>query len=435
MRFTSTRGHSESVNFEKAVLDCMPDDGGLYIPEEFTDLRKWILYTTEKTTFSSIAGTLTSACINNEFSPIICETIATKAFPFSPVVKKVDDNFFTLELYHTPSGSHKEFGISFLVNCLETILTIKGGSATFLDATSGELASSLARALRGKQNLKAVLLFPKGFVRGLTKEDFVWNGGNVLPIEVDGDEKRCHEIVREIFANHTLVEKYNLTVANTANIGRLMPQTFFYPYAFSQLKNQVNGDIFYAMPCGNYSNLVAGLYSWRLSLPVSGFICPTSDEIKIDLEGNCEIMDSIIELRKRGRADPASPSNLERLEEVFSTSSLMMKHFVYPAVVTKEETEEACRILFKKYGIYANKSTSRAYAAALKRSDVTAEDDAALVLVMRDHPAFDAEFVRHTLGKVPVLPESSPDSLNQTELKHPCVSSPEEVFLIIADEL
>ena len=435
MKFTSTRNHSESVNFEKAVLDCMPQDGGLYIPQEFVDLRKWILYTNELTSFSNIAGTLTSACINTEFSPIICEAIATKAFPFSPKIQHIDDNLFSLELFHTPSGSHKEFGISYLVNCLEAILTMKGGNATFLDATAGELASSLARALRGKKNLKAVLLFPRGFVRGLSQEDFVWNGGNVLPIEVDGDEKRCHEIVREIFANRSLVEKYSLTVANTANIGRLMPQTFFYPYAFSQLKNQVNGDIFYAMPCGNYSNLVAGLYSWRLSLPVSGFICPTSEEIKLDLEGNCEIMDSIVDLQKRGNADPASPSNIERLEEIFSTDSLMMKHFVYPAEVSKEETEEACGKLFMEYGIYANKSTCRAYAAALKRKDVTEEDEAAVVLVMRDHPAFDSEFIRHTLGKAPELPNSNPGSLSQTKLKHPCVSSVEQAMLIIADEL
>lgn len=435
MKFTSTRNPSEMVNFEKAVLDCMPEDGGLYIPQEFADLRKWILYTDENTSFSSIAGTLTSACINTEFSPIICETIATKAFPFSPEIHQIDDNFFSLELFHTPSGSHKEFGISYLVNCLETILTMKGGSATFLDSTTGEIAASLARALRGKKNLKAVLLFPKGYVRGLVKEDFVWNGGNILPIEVDGTEEKCHKIVRDIFANHTLVEKYNLTVANTANIGRLMPQTFFYPYAFSRLKKRVNGDIFYAMPCGNYSNLVAGLYSWRLSLPVSGFICPTSDEIKLDLEGNCEIMDSIVELRKRGRADPASPSNLERLEEIFDTSSLMMKHFVYPSLVSKEETEDACRKLFKEYGIYANKSTCRAYAAALKRKEILEEDDSTLVLVMRDHPAFDSEFIRHTLGKSLELPGNRPDSLSQTDLRHPCVSSSEEVFLIVADEL
>ena len=435
MKFKSTRNNLHSANFAKAVLDCMPLDGGLYIPENFADLRKWILYTNEETSFSSIAGTLTSACINDEFSPIICETIATKAFPFSPKVNQLDDNLFSLELFHTPTGSHKDFGISYLVNCLETILTMRGETATFLDATVGELGASLARAIRGKKNLKAVLLYPRGFVRGLEEEDFVWNGGNVLPIEVEGSEHVCHEIVREIFADRTAVEKHHLTVANTANIGRLMPQMFFYPYAFSQIKNQVAGDIFYAMPCGNYSNLVAGLYSWRLSMPLNGFICPTTDEIKVDLQGNCEIMDSIVNLESRGGADPASPSNLERLEEIFGTNSLMLKHFVYPAQVSKEEIEAACRKLFNEYHVYADKSTSRAYASAIKRKEVIEEDEASVVLVMRDHPALRGEYIRHTLGEAPEIPERITQALQHNTIDRPCVSTAIEVLLTMADEI
>ena len=247
MKFVSTRDPSNSVNFEKAVLDCMPKDGGLYVPKDFADLRRFLLYMDSQTSFANIAGTLTSACINDEFSPIICETIATKAFPFAPVLKRLDDRLFALELFHTPTGSHKDFGISYLVNCLETILTMNGGTAVFLDSTIGELGASLARAIHGKKHLKAVLLYPRGFVRGLSDENFIWNGGNVLPVEIDGNEHDCHSLVREFFADRSLVEKYNLTVANTANIGRLMPQMFFYPYAFSRLKEQVNADIFYAL--------------------------------------------------------------------------------------------------------------------------------------------------------------------------------------------
>ncbi|MCR4821653.1 MAG: pyridoxal-phosphate dependent enzyme [Treponema sp.] len=435
MKFISTRNSSNVVNFEKSVLNCMPKDGGLYVPEDFADLRKWLLYTDEKTSFSSIGGTLTSACINDEFSPIICETIATKAFPFSPKIRRLDNNLFTLELYHTPTGSHKDFGISYLVNSLETILTMKDENALFLDATVGELGASLARAIRGKKHLKALLLYPKGFVRGIEEEDLIWNGGNVLPLEIEGSEHNCHEIVREIFADRNLVERYHLTIANTANIGRLMPQTFFYPYAFSRIKNQVNGDIFYAMPCGNYSNLVAGLYSWRLSLPVNGFICPASKEIKVDLEGNCEIMDSIVKLSDREIADPASPSNLERLEEIFTTNSLMLRHFIYPAQVTKDECEKACRKLFMDYNVYGDKSTSMAYAAALKKSEMIEEDDASLVLVMRDHPALNTEFIRHTLGEAPEMPERIARALRHTNLDRPCLSSADEVLLIMADEI
>ena len=122
MQLASTRNPQNIVNFEKAVLNCMPEDGGLYVPVDDVDMSRWILYINKETSFQSIAGALTSALINDEFSPIICETIATRAFPFEPAVKRLDTNLYVLELFHGPTGSHKDFGISYLVSCVDTIL-------------------------------------------------------------------------------------------------------------------------------------------------------------------------------------------------------------------------------------------------------------------------------------------------------------------------
>ena len=429
MKFNSTRNSTTFVNFERAVTDCLPADGGLYIPSESPDLRRWILYTNENTPFASIAGALTSACINDEFSPIICETIATRAFPFAPKLTKQNDRFFTLELCNTPTGSHKDFGISYLVNCMETIFQLKGGFATFLDVTVGELGASLARALRGKKYLKAVLLYPEGMVRGLAENDYVWNGGNIYPIEIDGTEADCHRLVREIFADRALVEQYHLTVANTANIGRLMPQLFFYPYAFSRLKKDVHSDIYYAMAPGNYSNLVAALYSWRLSLPLNGFICPTTDELILDMQGQCAVMDRMVPFAQREAADPASPSNLERLEDVFHNNSLMLKNLVFPMQVTPAQRDDACRSLFMKYGIFADRLTSSAYAAALNNRDLTDDDEGVVVLVVRDHPALSADYIKHTVGETPAMPANVAEALEPTALGKPLEPATQETVL------
>jgi threonine synthase len=431
MQFISTRDPKNCVNFEKAVLDCMPGDGGLYVPADALDLRRWILYTDEETSFANIAGTLTSACINDEFSPIICETIAARAFPFEPKVTQLDDRHFTLELCHGPTGSHKDFGISYLVNCLETILQMEDRQAVFLDVTFGELGASIARALRGKKHLKAVLVYPKGLVRGLSESDYVWNGGSVFPIEVNGTEADCHALVRSIFADRSLVEKYHLTVANTANIGRLMPQVFFYPYAFSRLKKIVHSDIYYTLAPGNYSNIVAGLYSWRLSLPVNGFICPATDALTTDLQGAGTVLDSVVPLVDRMAADPASPSNLERLEEVFHTNSLILKSLVFPAKVTDAEADDACRQLFMKYHLFADRHTSRAYAAAIKRADQTEADESAIVLVVRDHPARSAQYIKHTVGEAPEIPAYISDALRPVSLGRPLITDAEEIIFAL----
>ena len=113
----------------------------------------------------------------------------------------------------------------------------------------------------------------------------------------------------------------------------------------------------------------------------------------------------------------------------------LLKHFVYPAQVTNEETDSACCKLFMEHGIYANKSTSRAYAAALKRKEILEEDDSSLVLVMRDHPALKAEYIRHTLGEAPEMPERIAEALRHTEINRPYVASAEEVLLTMADEI
>ena len=427
MKFFSTRDSNNKAGFKKAVLDCMPSDGGLYVPEDSVDLRRWILYADENTSFSSLAGALTSAMINDEFSPIICETIATRAFKNNPEFRQLDENLFLLELYNGATGTFKDYGVSYLTATLETILQLDGEKAILLDATTGELGACMAKAMKDKKLLKSVLLCPKGSLRGMDESDFVWNGGNILPVEVDGTEADCHKIVREIFDDRQLVEKFHLTVANTANIGRLMPQLFFYPYAFTRLKKEVYSDIYYAMPCGNYSNLVAGLYSWRLSLPVNGFICPTTASLALDPAGLCSVPDDMVPFEKRSRSDPASPSNLERLEDIFSRNSLMLKNFVYPADVSDFEADEACRELFMKYSIFADKNTSGAYAAIKKRRDFLEEDDSTVVLIERDDPSLSAEYVRHTTGIAPQMGKNVEKALGEVKLNQKTVKETTEI--------
>ena len=175
MIFTSTRNKKLSVSFAQAIRSCMPSDGGLYVPSQTEDLRRWMLYMDEDTSFSSIAGSLTSAFIREEFSPIICETIATRAFKFSPELKQLDENLFMLELFHGPTGYHKDFGIAFLVSCLETISELQGGKSVFLDVTVGPLGNILAKQIRGKKNVKSILLYPKGCIKGLEEAARGWS--------------------------------------------------------------------------------------------------------------------------------------------------------------------------------------------------------------------------------------------------------------------
>ncbi|MCQ2611187.1 MAG: threonine synthase [Treponema sp.] len=430
MRLTSTRDKSVTSTFSNAIRNCMPADGGLYVPDGNADLRRWILYTNEETSFSSIAGTLTSACINNEYSPIICETIATRAFPFEPVLKQIDNGLFELQLYHGPTGCYRDFGVSYLAATMETICQLEKKKAVFIDYTTGEHGSLLAKVLRGKKNVKAILVYPKGKVAGIQEEDFVWNGGNIYPIEADGDEKFCRELLQNIFASQELVTNYNLSVSNTANFGRVLPQSFFYTWAFSRLKDKVDGDIYYSMDPANYSNLVAGLYSWRLCLPVNGFIVPASGALTVDARGNALLMDSVVPVLQRPPADPSDPTNLERMEDFFSHHSLMMKNFVYAAKIDDAALEQAEKDLFIKYGMLADRSTANAYAAAMAHPNLF-DENGTVVLLSLFHNGWSKDFIRHCTGETVEVPDFIKDIKAPVNLKQPLVKSVEDVVEIL----
>lgn len=407
MKFTSSRvSKNLNLSFSEAVLNCIPQDGGMYVPIFDESFANWILYMNGQTSFQSIAGTLTSAMIKDEFSPIICESIATKAFPFSPKLVQLDENLFSLELYHGPTGCYKDFAISYFASCLENILIMQDKKATILAVTNGVTGACIAEALKNKTRLKAVLLYTSGSLKKIDSSCLLENGGNIVQIEVNGSEEQCFEVVRQIFKNKDFTSKYNLTLANSVNIGRVLPMIFPYIYAFSRLKNKTCGDIFYAMDAGNYGNLVSGLYAWKSSLPVNGFITNCTDTLILDSKNKCTILEEKEPLAKSISTDLGNPSNLERLEAVFQTDSQLLKGLVFPSVVTEKDKVAACKLAFKKYGYILDDQTSLAFAATIKQEETILDQDGCVVLIARNHPGFSNNSIKQLLGKTVELPES-----------------------------
>ena len=431
MQFTSTRNNDLTVKFSQAVRDCIPDDGGVFVPSSIEDMRRWIYYIDEKTPFASIAGSITSALMHEEFSPIICETIATAAFPVAPVMKQLSHNLFMMELYNGFTGYHRDYGVSYLCSYLEYTLQLTGGKAVFLDYTHGSLGALLAKLLKGKKNIKAVLVYKKGTIRGLSEEDYVWNGGNIYPVEMDLSEEEIKAAVSSVFTDSAFVSKNNLTVANTTNVCRLLSQLFFFPYSFAQIKNKVDGDINYAMDAGNYGTLMAGLYSWRFALPVSRFYIPATTELGRSAGGNPVILDSVVEFTQRGNTNPVIPANLERLESFFGKNELMMRNFVFPVDISEKQREKAAKELFMNYGVFADKSTAAAYAVIKENEEMIRDDDMSFVLMAYNHPALSGEYCRHVTGETPETPDYIKETLKPSSINKPAVSSVKELKEII----
>lgn len=431
MIFTSTRNPDLQVPFSQAVRDFIPSDGGLFIPSKMEDLRRWIYYTDENTSFNSIAGTLTSAFIQDEFSPIICETIATSAFSFAPVVRQLDDKLFMCELYHGFTGLHRDYGISYLCSYLETTHELNGGETVFLDFTHGGLGTVLAKVLRGKKHVKAIMVYQKGAVRGLEEQDYFWNGGNIYPVEMEGSEHEIRSTISKVFGDRGFATENHLSVANTTNVCRFLAQMFFFPYAFSKIKNKLDGDIYFAMDSGNYGTLMAGLYSWRFALPVNGFFVPSTNALGADPAGNPELLDSIVEMKNRSNANPTAPANLERLEAFFQNNQLMMRNFVFPGDVSDRQREIAAKELFMKYKVFADPATARAYAVVKDKAQDIFDEDGAVVLLASNHPAWSAEYCRHVIGETPVIPENIKNCMKGVEINKPYAENEKDLRSII----
>lgn len=433
MNFTSTRNEKLSVKFSQAVRDCIPEDGGVFIPTDIEDLRRWIYYIDKKTSFTSIAGSLTSAFIGDEFSPIICNKIAMDAFPFEPVIKQLDDRLFLMELHNGYTGYHRDYGVSYLCSYLETTSELNGGNALFLDFTHGGLGAVLANTLRGKKHVKAVLVYKKGTVRGLEESDLFWNGGNIYPVEMDGTEEEIKAQISEVFSDRTYVHDNFLTVANTTNVCRLLGQVFFYPFSFAKIKERIYGDLYYALDAGNYGTLTAGLMSWKFALPVNGFIVPSTNSLCRDPAGNPVILDSFVDLASRGAVNPIHPANLERLEHFFGNHGVMLRNFVYPVDVSEAKTEAAAKELYIKYGVYCDEQAAKSYAAAKETASDIIDDDGAVVLYSYSHPAIYSDFSRHAIGESPEVPQILKYSLIPNELNRPTVAGADALRKIIEE--
>ncbi len=395
------------VGFVEALLHCLPQDGGLYQPASEADLSPWIFHMDESKPFSYVAGTLTSALLKEELSPAICERLASAAFSsYSPVLRQLEEGLFLLELFHTPARTHQDFGAMWLASALEHVLTIRGESALAFASSSRAVAMSLAHAFAGKKRLKLVLLCAgeKGCAP-LDPSWLAWNGGNILPLSVSASVDEAKRLICAAYWDKEIAERYSPTLANTSNIGRLIPQIFFYMFAFSRLKKSMQGDIFYAVPSSNYANLVAGLYAWKYCLPVNGFITDSSPLLCCDARGESLCMDFFASAVASENRALEIPSNIKRLEQVFSLNPLLLKGFVFPFRVPEAEIPSIQFEARKKYGIWLDMDTAKAFGAAMEFRKEMDEGGAAVVFANNDS-AFELEAVRAACGDAPEIHEA-----------------------------
>ena len=237
MKLASTRSPETVVTFREAIFQGLAPDGGLYQPVTCPDFSAVFDRLDESSTFLETATAITTELLSDELSSGDIELLCKKAFPFTPIIKKSENHISILELFHGPSCAFKDFGASFLATSMELYLADESRRAVILTATSGDTGSAVAQAFKGKDLIDVVILYPTGRVSPLQEKQLTTVGGNVHALEVRGSFDDCQAMVKKAFVDKQLSEVLPLTSANSINIGRLMPQAFYYIFGRSRFRH------------------------------------------------------------------------------------------------------------------------------------------------------------------------------------------------------
>ncbi|MFD0939180.1 threonine synthase [Pedobacter boryungensis] len=386
MKLYSTNNKDLRVSFQEAVFNSMPLDKGLYMPLNIPQLEKEFLDHIEKYSLPEIAYQIASTLLKDEIPTADLKALVEDAVNFDAPLVKLDEDTFVLELFHGPSLAFKDFGARFMSRVMAYFLKDGELLLDVLVATSGDTGGAVALGFLGVPNTRVTILFPKGKVSEVQRLQLTTNGKNVRAIAIDGTFDDCQALVKQAFADEELKAKFRLTSANSINIARLIPQTFYYFNAYAQLKRKGFKEVVFSVPSGNFGNIGAGLLAYKMGLPVHQFIAATNanDTVPRFLESG--IYETKPSVQTYANAmDVGAPSNWVRIMDLFNTDRKVIQELVKAYRFTDEETLAGIKEIFDKFNYIACPHTAIAYLATKAYAEKNPTDKGVKVFLSTAH--------------------------------------------------
>lgn len=386
MKLYSTNNHNLSVDFPTAVFNSMPADKGLYMPVHIPQLDQEFIDTIDQFTLPEIAFKVASTLLQDAIPADDLKKIIDDAINFDAPVVELADNEYVLELFHGPSLAFKDFGARFMSRIMAYLLKDNEKTLDVLVATSGDTGGAVALGFLGVPSTRVTILYPKGKVSDIQELQLCTNGQNIHAVEVDGTFDDCQALVKQAFADDELNSKFRLTSANSINISRLIPQTFYYFNAYAQLKKQGKKDVVFVVPSGNFGNIAAGLLAYKMGLPVKQFIAATNvnDTVPRFLEtGIYETRPSV--QTYANAMDVGAPSNWVRIMDMFQNDKATLQQVLKSYRYTDEETLEGMKAIYSNFGYIACPHTAIAWKALQEYRKEADDKDFAGVFLSTAH--------------------------------------------------
>jgi threonine synthase len=352
MKYFSTAHRSEPVTLRTAVLRGMPEDGGLYMPEDIPPMPAGFFENMHHLHYREIATSAALTLFGEDLPAGAVIDILDKALDFDIPLAALDRDLFILELFHGPTLAFKDAGARFMAQLMGYYSGSAARELTILTATSGDTGSAVADAFHGVEGIRVVLLYPSGKVSHIQEQQITTQGANITALEIDGSFDDCQKMVKAAFGDPDLRERMQLTSANSINVARFLPQSFYYFYACAQLRQRGQAaPPVISVPSGNLGNLTAGLIAGRMGLPVKRFIaaCNANDSLPRYLRtGKYEPHGTVHTISNA--MDVGAPSNFARIEELYGYAPEFLRRDLYAAAFSDDETRDAMRRLYHDHG-------------------------------------------------------------------------------------
>lgn len=347
MQYYSLNDKSHKVNFEQAVVAGLAPDRGLYFPEKISPLPDYFFDNIEGLSHNEIAFEAIKQFVGGEIPDTELKRIIAETLSFGFPCVAVEDNVFSLELFHGPTMAFKDVGGRFMSRCLGYFNRDKNIKNTVLVATSGDTGGAVASGFLGVKGVEVIILYPSGKVSDIQERQLTTLGQNIKALEVDGVFDDCQDMVKKAFLDDSL-KSLNLTSANSINIARWLPQMFYIFFAYQQLKKH-NKPIILSCPSGNFGNICAGIMAKRLGLPIAHFVASTNanDAVPRFLEnGNYDPRPSVATISNA--MDVGNPSNFIRIRELYHNNLAEFEKDFSSYSFTDTETEAAIKGLYNR---------------------------------------------------------------------------------------
>ncbi|EMR00716.1 threonine synthase [Cesiribacter andamanensis] len=418
MKFYSTNGQSPPVPLRQAVVQGLAPDGGLYLPEQIPQLPPAFFRQLGTQSLPDIAYAVARPFLAEEVPPEVLRPLLEEVLDFPIPLVAVEEGIYSLELYRGPTAAFKDVGARFMARLLAYLTRNESRELRIVVATSGDTGSAVAAGFFGVPGIRVYLLYPKGKVSPLQQKQLTTWGGNITALEVEGTFDDCQQLAKLALADRELNQRQLLSSANSINIARLIPQSFYYFWALAQLQ-QPAGPVVFSVPSGNFGNLTGGLMAAAMGLPVQRFIAATNanDIVPHYLRsGQYQPRPSVATLSNA--MDVGNPSNYARLAALYQHQHARFCQQLSGYSFSDAETRQAIRRLWEDRGYLLDPHGAIGY-LGLKQYQAEQGPGHCGIFLETAHPAKFREVVEAALDQPLAIPAQLAHYLQKAEQQLP----------------